>query len=307
MTSATARKCMLGLLPLVLAGCQSLDAMCLLNCGKSHATSTTLVEFLYPDGDVPQPGESPALRVPLRVGLTFLPPASPAGADIAVQREMLLQRIKERFIGLDYVSDIVVIPDYYLRAGAVAGNFETLQRIAHLQDLDVVALASYDQVSQRDENRRALSYLTIVGAFLVRGNRNETGTLIDLAVIEPQTRTLLLRAGGTSMLVGSTTMIEQGVTLRNQQVEGFNLALADLNNHFATELATFEERVRQGTAPIRVVKRSGFGIGAVGAVDGLFTLSLALVVLFARSSSAQRVRREFRRLTVHRRSAGRHQ
>lgn len=294
-----------GLLPLVLSGCQSLDGMCLLNCGRTHAASTTLVEFLYPDGDISPPGDAPALQLPLRVGLTFLPTSGTNGANIAAQREVLLQRIKDRFSGLDYVSDIVVIPDYYLRDGAVAGNFATLQRIARLQNLDVVALASYDQVSQRDENRRALTYLTIVGAFLVRGNRNETGTLLDLAVIEPQTRTLLLRAGGTSMLAGSTTMIDQGVTLRNQQAVGFNLASDDLNNHFAAELARFEEHVRHGTAPITVVKRSASVAGAAGALDGLFTLSLALAVLFARTTFAQRLRREFRRLTVHRRSAAR--
>ena len=45
---------------LATAGCQSLDGVCLLNCGRSQASSTTLVEFLYPDADVPPPGDPPA-------------------------------------------------------------------------------------------------------------------------------------------------------------------------------------------------------------------------------------------------------
>ena len=292
--------CITVMAPLALAGCQSLDGMCLISCGRTHAASTTLVEFLYPQDEVPTPADAPVLRLPLRVGLTFLPASNGVAAGTAAQREDLLRKIKERFAGLDYVSEIVVIPDYYLRGGTQTTGFDTLQRVARLQDLDLVALASYDQVSQRDDNRRSLTYLTIVGAFLVRGSRNETGTLLDLAVIEPRSRSLLLRAGGTSVLSASTTLVDQSVQLRNQQATGFDLALENLNSHFATELTAFEDRVRNGTAPIKVMQQASSGGG--GALDGGMALALALVLLLARTSHAQRWRREFRRLTVRRRS-----
>ena len=292
---------------LATAGCQSLDGVCLLNCGRSQASSTTLVEFLYPDADVPPPGDPPALRMPMRVGLSFLPSKNAVAPASAAQREDALRKIKGRFADLDYVSEIVVVPDYYLSQGRTGGGFDALQRVARLHNLDLIALASYVQVSQRDENRRALSYLTIVGAFLVRGSRNETGTLLDLAVIEPQTRSLLLRAGGTSLLHGSTTAIDQAVNLRNQQAAGFEQALVSLNDNFARELTAFEERVRNGTAPLKVERRSRDGgrSGGGGRLDELLLLMLASVLLVARSGFARRAQRELRRLTVRHRSAER--
>ncbi|MEO8063244.1 MAG: hypothetical protein ABI821_10915 [Pseudomonadota bacterium] len=74
--------------------------------------------------------------------------------------------------------------------------------------LDLFALVSYDQMVDAMENRNSIAYLTIVDAYFVRGNRHKTHTLIDLAVIDPATRSLVLRAGGTSSLGGNTTLID---------------------------------------------------------------------------------------------------
>jgi rhombotail lipoprotein len=38
-----------------------------------HNKTTTLVNFLYPDGRIPQDLKSPTLRLPLRVGLAYVP------------------------------------------------------------------------------------------------------------------------------------------------------------------------------------------------------------------------------------------
>src|SRR5688572_32639939 len=135
---------------LMLSGCTALGA--LLGAAdrparQSH-NSSSLVEFLYPHGRIP-PAENqiPELRVPLRVGLAFLPTQHGAGPT-AAQREELLESIRQRFADRKFVTEIVTIPDYYLRS---ARGFEGLRGVQRLYSIDVMALVSYDQVAHTDE------------------------------------------------------------------------------------------------------------------------------------------------------------
>ncbi|HEY7642638.1 MAG TPA: rhombotarget lipoprotein [Steroidobacteraceae bacterium] len=178
---------------LMLSGCTALDAL----MGGSNGTrqthnSSSLVEFLYPNGATP-PAENqiPELKVPLRVGLAFLP--SPEGAGpTAADREALLEQIRQRFSSRKFVTEIVTIPEYYLRNSK---GFEGLQGVQRLYSVDIMALVSYDQVEHLDENEWSLGYLTIVGAYVLKGNRHDVATLVDLAVVDPVTQSLILRAG----------------------------------------------------------------------------------------------------------------
>lgn len=259
----------------LLGSCASTGGLCFFACGSERRASTSLVEYLYPSGDVPATNETAELRLPLRVGLSFLPSRYGDAVADAALRQTLLERVRERFRGLDYVREIVIVPDYYL---ASSGGFDALQQLARLQSFDVIALVSSDQVSHRGENERSLAYLTVVGAFLVRGSDQETHTLIDLAVLEPQSRSLLLRAGGTSSLAASSSAIEQDKELRRQQSRGLELATEQLIVNLDRELKSFAQRVRTGDAPVRVVRRGSEGGGFSG---GGGTLDAALLVMLA--------------------------
>jgi rhombotail lipoprotein len=280
---ATRPRSRLGALLLALAGvaalpgCATQGALCLLDCGSRRSASTSLVEYLYPDGAVPAADASAELRLPLRVGLSFLPSRGGPGVD-AVSRQAVLDGVRERFRSLPYVREIVIVPDMYL---APAGGFDALQQVARLQDLDVIALVSSDQVSHTGENSRALMYLTVVGAFLVRGSEHETHTLLDLAVIHPASRSLLLRAGGTSSLADSSTAIDQGRDLRNAEARGMARASGVLMTNLGVELERFAARVRDGDAPVRVTRRSANPAGSGGGGGlGVATLAgLALLLL----------------------------
>ena len=254
-----------------LLGCAGTGGLCLVDCGTSRAGSTPLVSYLYPDGSVPASDSTPVLKVPLTVGLAFLPDQPGATELGASDKAAILERLRERFRSLNYVRDIVVIPDYYLPH---SGGYESLAQLARLQSLDVLALVSYDQVAKRDENKRSVAYLTIVGAYLVRGSHSETSTLLDLAVVEPASRSLLLRAGGTSFASGSSTAVEQGEKLRQQSRRGLDLAADELVTHLDHELALFSERVRAGNGPVKVVQR-GQGGGGGGAITWTWLLLLA--------------------------------
>jgi rhombotail lipoprotein len=266
-------------------GCVSSGPVCEYGCVGDQRSSTPLVDFLYPDGDVPAADGPVEIELPMVVGLAFLPSKDGRGPS-ATERDRLLTIVKERFRSVDYLRNIVVIPDYYFSRQRGRG-FQDLGAIARLMGLGTVALVSYDQVSATRENKRSFAYLTIAGLFFVRGNEQTTHTLLDLAVIDPHSRTLLLRAGGTADASRSTTWIEQNAGLARQQEQGFDSAVTALNENFARELAAFEVRVREGTAPVRVRKTSAGGGG--GALDGLQLLFLSVfAVALARAGLKRR-------------------
>jgi len=271
----------LACLAIALSSCVS-DGMCMWHCGDQRSGSTPLVEFLYPDGKVPPVDATPVLKIPLTVGLSFLPSRGGYERLDATQKEQLLASIKEHFRTRPYVRDIQIISEGYLNPH---GGFDSLQQLARLQQLDVVALVSYDQVARQSENNRSLAYLTIVGAFLIRGSENETSTLLDLAVLEPSSRSLILRAAGTSHASGSSTAVRQSAEVQQQSTQGLDAAAQDLNLNLDRELTAFAERVKSGTAPVRVVHRNGGG-GALG-VDGVMALlSATILALVIRRSKA---------------------
>jgi rhombotail lipoprotein len=240
--------------------------------GRRQASSSTLVNFLYANQEVPPVEAEVRLQLPIRVGVSFLPTKGPAGPSPA-DREQVLASIRENFRTLPYVSEIVPIPDYYLLSGAGNG-FTQIEQLSRLHRLDLFALVSWDQITDSSQNRNSLAYWTIVGAYFVRGDRHETHTLLDLAVIDPVTRSLVLRAGGTSSLGGNTTLIDADKHELAQRARGFELATASLVGNFKRELTAFETRVREGTAPVRVVRGAPAG-GGTGALDVLLLAVLA--------------------------------
>lgn len=268
-----------------LAGCAALGApFCAPDCSASRHSSSSLVEFLYPNGQPPPPQDSvPELDVPLRVGLAFLPSrGNSANAPDAALREQLLERIQQHFRDRKFVSEIVVIPDYYLSSQRGFGGLEAVQR---LYSLDVMALVSYDQVSHADENGWSLGYLTVVGAYVLKGDRYDVSTLVDLAVVDPATRSLVLRAGGIDSRHGNTTLIDQSRESREAAAAGFSAASDQMIEHFDSALSAFEAEVRAGRANVHVVRRSATGTGGAGALTWPWLVVLVvLVVARVRSS-----------------------
>ena len=207
----------------VLSGCTILDQVfCAPQCRSQTRNSSSLVNFLYPDGaTLPATNTIPELHVPLRVGLAFLPSqtsSGPAALD-AAQKQVLMERIRQRFSSRKFVSEIVVVPDYYL---ANARGFAGLDGVQRLYNVDLMALVSYDQVTHTDDNRLSLGYLTIVGAYILRGSSQDTATLVDLAVVDPATRSLVLRAGGTHTWHGTSTLIDADRNSREAGAAGFD-------------------------------------------------------------------------------------
>jgi rhombotail lipoprotein len=255
----------------LLTGCA--DWHCFSACQHHTQNSTSLVDFLYPDGaSPPAQNVQPQLHLPLRVGLAFLPSRGAEaqnGLD-AAHKEALLQEIRARFISRKFVADIVVIPDYYLQGRS---GFEGLEGVQRLYGIDLMALVSYDQVGHEDDNNWSLGYVTIVGAYVLKGTRHDISTLVDLAVVDPATHSLVLRAGGFDTRHGTVALINEQRSLREDATVGFTAATGQMIEHFDSALTQFQSDVREGNANIHVVSNQR-GSGGAGALDGLFLLAL---------------------------------
>jgi rhombotail lipoprotein len=271
---------------LLLTGCTALNAL----MGgsdqprQSH-NSSSLVEFLYPNGSLP-PAENqiPELRVPLRVGLAFLPSNNGEGPT-AVQRDALMERIRQRFADRKFVTEIVTIPDYYLRNSR---GFEGLQSVQRLYTVDIMALVSYDQVEHLDDNKWSLGYLTIVGAYVLKGSHHDVATLVDLAVVDPVTHSLILRAGGADTRNRNSTLVDQQRDARESSAASFDTATAQMIDNFDLALTKFEADVRAGKANIRVAKRDSGGRGGGGSFGLLSLGGLLLLFVSRRRAAGQR-------------------
>ena len=159
-----------------------------------NGTSSSLVEFLYPNGEVPPDVDDrvPHMHLPLRVGIAFVPGSSDNGPSKA-EEARLLEEVADAFRERQYVNSIEAIPAHYLRRNM---GMTRVQQVADMFDLDVIALVSYNQHRFSAERDSSIFYWTIIGAAVVKGNSNEVQTLIDTAVFDVGTSKLLFRAPG---------------------------------------------------------------------------------------------------------------
>ncbi len=137
-----------------LSSCSSVVSQ---NTGKK-TKSSSLMDFLYPDetSRSDHKPEIPTLKLPVKVGLAFVPSKNWRRDGIHSKDQIdLLDKVKKSFLKYDYIDRIEVIPSTYLKGGE---GFSTLEQVARLYDVDVMALVSYDQVTQSLENNVALLY-----------------------------------------------------------------------------------------------------------------------------------------------------
>ena len=240
------RLCIVLSLAVLIAGCS----------GKRHYSSS-LMGYLYPEEQkVVQKGQ-PTLELPIRVGIAFVPDSTATGSEAfhtwsghqgtyhaldEKERMDLMESVADEFRDYDFIESIELIPSAYL---SPRGGFDNLQQVSTMYDIDVIALVSYDQVQHTDEGLLSLSYWTIVGAYVVQGEKNSTSTLIDAAVFHIPSKNLLFRAPGKSLVKDSATPVNLNEQLRNDAVEGFGAATEDMIINLQIQLDLFQEKVKR--------------------------------------------------------------
>jgi len=255
-------------------------------CGGMRInTKSSVMDYLYPKGmDSNIEATIPHLNLPIKVGLAFVPDSSrrnqgfgygytSGGTFLESKKNELLTEIAKNFESMDFVDSIEVIPSAYLSAG---GSFTNLEQIKTMYGVDVMALVSYDQMQFTDEGMLSLSYLTIVGAFIVSGEKNDTNTMMDTVVYDISSKKMLFRAPGKSHVKGRATMINLSEQLRKDSNKGFDLATDDMVNNLKVQLTEFKKRVKDNPGKAIISHKKGYGgAGSVGP-NGLLMLLLVL-------------------------------
>jgi rhombotail lipoprotein len=193
---------------------------------KMHHSSS-VYEYLYSDieGHIETPG-IPLLSLPLRVGIAFVPEAEGEHCTLTEKDKIeLMNEVTKHFKKYDFVKDIELIPSAYL---SEKGGFANLDQIRTMYGVDVITLLSYDQTQFTDEGLASISYWTIIGAYIVPGEKNDTHTMVDAAVYDIQSRKMLFRAPGISHIKGLATPVNQTEELRADSLRGFQEASSDL-------------------------------------------------------------------------------
>jgi rhombotail lipoprotein len=240
-----------------LSGCASMFS----HPGTRQAGS--IVDYLYPDAKEPPKMEPTVtrLRLPVRVGIAFVPGGGYGAGMQEAAKTQLLERVKASFSQYDYIGSIEVIPSAYLRP---RGGFDNLDQVARMFEVDVIALVSHDQIRFNDTNRLAVLYWTVVGAYLIKGDQYDVQTMVDAAVFDVRSRKLLFRAPGTSQVKGSSTLAGYSKEVRGAQSDGYVQAVDQMIPQLQTQLAGFKERAKSDPG-IQVERRNGErGGGSIG-------------------------------------------
>ncbi len=268
---------------LALSGCTALFQPGL-GSEMRTGSSSSLVNYLYPNGKVPpeHTDSIPRLDLPLRVGLAFVPNNGSRDDLSEAKKAELLEIVRQAFIEHDYVQSIEVIPDTYLRSST---GVQGMQQVARLYGVDVMALVSYDQVSVSSDTKASFLYWTIVGAYIIEATKNEVQTFVDTAVFDVKTAKLLFRAPGVDKTTDKSSAIESTEAARKQGQQSFTAAVTAMTGNLGMELVRFEERVAENPQLADVNWKPGYGGG--GSLDGLMLLLLVLLAIIGIGYSRQ--------------------
>ncbi len=262
---------------LSVAGCSSF-----LDLGSQTRTgvSSSLVDYLYPAGEVPPAATDsiPYLELPLRVGIAFVPGQSGRSAISEATKMELLEFVKAEFVNREYIEHIEVIPDTYLRSSK---GINGMQQVARLYGVDVMALVSYDQVAVSDDNPASFLYWTIVGSYVIKATSNEVQTFVDTAVFDVKTARLLFRAPGLNKSSDRSTLVESNEVVRKTRDASFASAMGLMTDNLSVELDRFRDRVRDDPKVADVQWKSGSGGGSFGGWTLLLLASFGVRRRFA--------------------------
>lgn len=263
----------------------------LAGCGHTvQRYNSSAVDYLYPDKDrIVEKTGLPHLHLPIRVGVAFVPgnqgkngyrsgglwTGGSAGREDAVLSEtdktVLLEKVGQRFETLEFIDTIEIIPSAYL---VPQGSFSNLDQIRTMFDVDVIALVSYDQTQFTDEGLASITYWTLVGAYIVPGEKNATHTMVDAAVYDIKSRTLLFRAPGVSRIKSTATPVNLSEQLRKDRVTAFQQAADDLIVNLEVQLNRFRDTIEKQPEKVNISRRAGYSGG--GFTGGSFAVLFAI-------------------------------
>jgi rhombotail lipoprotein len=234
-----ASRLMIGLIVVLLTGCAS----------QQRNLHSSVVEYLYSGGYEGTPATVVTLHAPVRVGIAFAPAAGSASDGFGEEnKQQLLRRIVAAFQARPKIGAIEIIPSSYLNAG---GGFAELDRLQVAFRVTDIVLISYEQIQFSDTGTMGLTYWAYgAPAYFVKGEKNETRTFLDAAVIDIPTRALLFHAAGESSIKGSSTLVGVNKALRERSQAGFAEAVDALIVNLDSQITNFEASLNDGSIEV---------------------------------------------------------
>jgi len=145
---------------------------------------SNLLDYLSPRNTEARRVNAPSrLQLPLRIGIAFIPAGnSPIDAE---SEQRLLEIVRKAFSGREWVRDIRTIPSAYLLPH---GGYDNLEQVSRMFGVDVMALVFRRSDSVQRSDRAVDPLHHIVGQYVLPGDRDDTRTLIDVAVLDVASR-----------------------------------------------------------------------------------------------------------------------
>jgi rhombotail lipoprotein len=210
---------------------------------------SSVVEYLYSGGYEGTPPTVVKLQAPVRVGIAFAPTLAAGNDGFGEEnKQQLLKRIADAFRTRPKIGAIEVVPSTYLNVG---GGFAELDRIAVAFRITEIVLISYEQLQFSNTGSMGLTYWAYgAPAYFVKGEKNETRTFLDAAVLDIATRAMLFHASGESSIKGTSTLIGVDKALRNRSERGFAEAIDSLIEDLDGQITAFEASLHDGTIEV---------------------------------------------------------
>ena len=239
---------------------------------RQKSISSNAFEYLYPEGSNGTPSSTVRLELPLRVGIAFAPGSNHRSSLTEAKTRDLMATIADTFRDREMVQRIEIVPGHYLTHG---GGFEEMNRIKTALGLDLIVLVAYDQHQFNDPGVSSFTYWTVVGAYVVKGSKQDTVTMMDAAVFDIDSKALLFRAAGESNVRKRATGMGEDKAWRIASSQGFDEAVVELAANLDLALTEFGKQAASGTVrgkgtPQLSITASpgytggGLGAGAVG-------------------------------------------
>jgi rhombotail lipoprotein len=227
---------------------------------------TSMIRFLSPDDSHRETQESiePTITVPLKAGFAFAPSLDYGKGFPEKERMRLMQEIASQFIEYKFVESIELIPSLYLEEG---GGFSNLDKLRQLFDIDIIMLLSYDQSQFHDTGALSITYWTVIGAYIVQGEKNDTHTLMDAALFHIPSRKMLFRASGTNHIKNRATPINLSEQARKDSINGFHLASKELIQDLQVKLYHFRKAIRSASGKFKLNIKPGYELEPLTSPD----------------------------------------
>ena len=224
---------------------------------RDNHYNTSMIRFLGSDEKTIKLHEAtePTITVPLKVGFAFAPSLDYGRGFPEKERMNLMQKIASHFKEYKFVESIELIPSLYLEEG---GGFSNFDKLRQLFGIDVIMLLSYDQSQFQDTGAWSITYWTIIGYYIVKGEKNDTHTLMDAALFHIPSRKMLFRASGTNHIKNTATPINLSEQAREDSLSGFRQASMELTKNLQDKLYYFRKAIRSQSGKFKLKLKPGY-------------------------------------------------